>query len=317
MMAINKEKLLLNAPKERYEQQLNDTRWKLKANNIRKRDNHECQVCGAKKKQLDVHHIRYVSGREAWDYDDGDLVTLCHECHEEIHDWQDFEKLVEGGYYYDKALEGVGVVERKQSNGIWFHACWTEIDQNEGDDHGRLFYEDFSYRSQVRQARADEIEDFWDKVEKYYGIKSIIYDFGKHLKNLLPEYHPIRIKARNRYKEALKTYEEHWSFIKNTYNFTLLISDEYFALLENNRIPTYPYGYGWPPDELPQHYFNIAPVKDVKGKPKENNLRRIKFEELDFSKYRAATTDELQEWLEYEDHLADLREELYGDDLPF
>ena len=65
MMAINKEKLLLNAPKERYEQQLNDTRWKLKANNIRKRDNHECQVCGAKKKQLDVHHIRYVSGREA------------------------------------------------------------------------------------------------------------------------------------------------------------------------------------------------------------------------------------------------------------
>ena len=64
-MAINKEKLLLNAPKERYEQQLNDTRWKLKANNIRKRDNHECQVCGAKKKQLDVHHIRYVSGREA------------------------------------------------------------------------------------------------------------------------------------------------------------------------------------------------------------------------------------------------------------
>ncbi len=58
-------------------------------------------------------------------------------------------------------------------------------------------------------------------------------------------------------------------------------------------------------------------MKDVKGKTKENNLRRIKFEELDFSKYRAATTVELQEWLEYEDHLADLREELYGDDLPF
>ena len=316
-MVITKNQLRALVPKERYEQELDDARWKLKANNIRKRDNHECQLCAAKKTQLDVHHIRYISGREAWDYDDGDLVTLCHECHEEIHDWQDFEKLVEGGYYYDKALEGVGVVEHKQSNGIWFHACWTEIDQNEGEDHGRLFYEDFSYRSQVRVAKLDEIKDFWDKVEKYYSIESIIYDFGKHLKNLLPENHPIRIKARNRYKEALKTYEEQWSFIKETYNFTLLISDEYFALLENNRIPTYPYGYGWPPDELPQHYFNIAPVKDVKGKPKENNLRRIKFEELDFSKYRAATTVELQEWLEYEDHLADLREELYGDDLPF
>ena len=317
MMVITKNQLRALVPKERYEQELDDARWKLKANNIRKRDNHECQLCGAKKTQLDVHHIRYISGREAWDYDDGDLVTLCHECHEEIHDRQDFEKLVEGGYYYNKSLEGVGVVEHKQSNGVWFHACWTEVDQNEGEDHGRLFYEEFSYRSEVRVAKLDEIKDFWDKVEKYYSIESIIYDFGKHLKNLLPEYHPIRIKARNRYKEALKTYEEHWSFIKNTYNFTLLISDEYFALLENNRIPTCPYGYGWPPDELPQHYFNIAPVKDVKGKPKENNLRRIKFEELDFSKYRAATTDELQEWLEYEDHLADLREELYGDDLPF
>lgn len=255
MMVITKNQLRALVPKERYEQELDDARWKLKANNIRKRDNHECQLCGAKKTQLDVHHIRYISSREAWDYDDGDLVTLCHECHEEIHDWQDFEKLVEGGYYYNKSLEGVGVVEHKQSNGVWFHACWTEVDQNEGEDHGRLFYEEFSYRSEVRVAKLDEIKDFWDKVEKYYSIESIIYDFGKHLKNLLPEYHPIRIKARNRYKEALKTYEEHWSFIKNTYNFTLLISDEYFALLENNRIPTCPYGYGWPPDRTSSALF--------------------------------------------------------------
>lgn len=315
MMAINKEKLLLNAPTERYEQQLNDTRWKLKANNIRKRDNHECQVCGAKKKQLDVHHIRYVSGREAWDYDDGDLVTLCHECHEEIHDWQDFEKLVEGGYYYDKALEGVGVVECKQSNGIWFHACWTEIDQNEGEDHGRLFYEDFSYRSQVRQARADEIEDFWDKVEKYYGIKSIIYNFGKHLKNLLPDNHPIRIKARNCFKEAIDIYYQQLSYIRETFNFTLLVSDEYYALLEGNHIDTYP--YGWPPCELPRRYFEVAPVKDVKEKPFKDNRRQIEFNELDFSKCRAATKEELYEWLEYEEHIENFREKLYGDNLPF
>ena len=85
MMEINKEKLLLNAPKERYEQQLNDVRWKFKSDNIRIRDKHECRLCGAKKTQLDVHHIRYISGREAWDYDDGDLVTLCHSCHENLH----------------------------------------------------------------------------------------------------------------------------------------------------------------------------------------------------------------------------------------
>ena len=307
--------LAMLAPKERYEQQLDDTRWKLKANNIRKRDNHECQVCGAKKKQLDVHHIRYVSGREAWDYDDGDLVTLCHECHEEIHDWQDFENLIEGGYYYDKTLEGVGVVERKYSNSVEFHACWTEVAQNEGEDHGRLYYEDFSCRSQVRKARADEIEDFWNKVEKYYSIESIIYDFGKHLKTLLPDNHPIRIKARNCYKEALKPVEEQWRFIRETFNFTLLVSDEDFALLQDNRRDTYP--FVWPANEFPRRYFDVAPIKDVKVKPQERNLRRIPFEELDFSKYRAATTEELQEWLEYEDHIANSHEELPDDYLPF
>ena len=307
--------LAMLAPKERYEQQLDDTRWKLKANNIRKRDKHECQVCGAKKKQLDVHHIRYVSGREAWDYDDGDLVTLCHECHEEIHDWQDFENLIEGGYYYDKTLEGVGVVERKYSNSVEFHACWTEVAQNEGEDHGRLYYEDFSCRSQVRKARADEIEDFWNKVEKYYSIESIIYDFGKHLKTLLPDNHPIRIKARNCYKEALKPVEEQWRFIRETFNFTLLVSDEDFALLQDNRRDTYP--FVWPANEFPRRYFDVAPIKDVKVKPQERNLRRIPFEELDFSKYRAATTEELQEWLEYEDHIANSHEELPDDYLPF
>lgn len=313
MMEINKNQLRVLAPKERYEQELDDARWKLKANNIRKRDNHECQLCGAKKTQLDVHHIRYIPGREAWDYDDGDLVTLCHKCHEEIHDWMDFEKLVEGGYYYDKGLEGVGVVEHKYSNGIWFHACWTEVDQNEGEDHGRIYYEELSSREQVREARPDEIRDFWNKVEKYYSIESIIYSFGKHLKTLLPDNHPIRIKARNRFKEAIDIYNRQLNFIRETFNFTLLVSDKYFALFEGNHINTYP--YGWPPYELPHRYFVIAPIKDVKEKPQNNSRRQIEFNELDFSKCRAATTEELQEWIEYEEHIDNLR---YDDiDLPF
>lgn len=154
-------------------------------------------------------------------------------------------------------------------------------------------------------------------MEKYYGIDSIIYDFGKHLKKLLPENHPIRIEARNRVKEALNTFEEQSRFIKDTFNFKLLISDEYYALLNDNRRITYSCGYDWPSDELPHHFFDVAPVKNVKEKPKENNLRRIEFEELDFSRYRAATTEELQEWLEYEDHIANLHEDIPDIDLPF
>ena len=103
------------------------------------------------------------------------------------------------------------------------------------------------------------------------------------------------------------------SYIRETFNFTLLVSDEYYALLEGNHIDTYP--YGWPPCELPRRYFEVAPVKDVKDKPQVNNLRQVDFEKMDFSKYRAATTDELQEWLEYENHIANLH--IYTDDLPF
>ena len=311
MMEINKNQLSILAPKERYEQELDDANWKLKANLIRNRDNRECQLCGAKKTHLDVHHIRYISGHKAWEYDATDLVTLCHKCHEDLHDWQDFEGLVDGSYYYDKFFEGVGVVEHKQFNGIWFHACWTGLKHYEEDGHGRLYIEDFSPRENIRKATTAEIKDFWDKVERYYDVDSIIYDFGKHLKNLLPDNHPIRIKARNRFKEAIDIYNQQLSFIRETFNFTLLISDEYFALLEGNHIDTYP--YGWPPYELPRRYFKVAPIKDVKEKPLKDNRRQIDFNELDFSKCRAATTEELQEWLEYEEHLANQ----FDDDFPF
>lgn len=173
-MDDNKDIFTILVPKERYEQQLDDTRWKLKAENIRIRDKRKCRLCGANKTQLDVHHIRYINGREAWDYDDGDLVTLCHKCHEELHDGQDYEKLTPGYYYYDKVLKGVGIVKSKQSGGIWFSVCWTDDNHWSINGHGRLYIEDFLPRENVRMAKHSEINDFWSNVEKYYSIDSII-----------------------------------------------------------------------------------------------------------------------------------------------
>lgn len=314
-MEIDKNTLRYMAPKERYEQQLADVRWMFKSDNIRIRDNHKCRLCNTKKTQLDVHHIRYIKGREAWDYDDGDLVTLCHKCHEELHNWQDFESLNPGNYYYDTGAKGVGIVEHKQSDSIGFRACWTDDKHCQVDGHGRLYFDDFSPRENVRKATQTEIEDFWSKIETYYNIDTIIECFGKHLKNLFPVNHPIRVKARNRFKEALELSEKQFKFIRETFNHTLLISDEYFALLERNR--NYYHPYDWYPYELPHHYFKKVPIKDVKEKPNVNNLRIVNFDELDFSKYRAANNDELQEWLDYEYHIAYLHEDHGNDDLPF
>ncbi|MEO7293246.1 MAG: HNH endonuclease [Ginsengibacter sp.] len=34
---------------------------------------------------MQVHHKRYINGREQWEYDDEDLITLCKNCHTNLH----------------------------------------------------------------------------------------------------------------------------------------------------------------------------------------------------------------------------------------
>ena len=67
-----------------YKEQLKDRRWKKLANKIRKRDKYTCQMCG-NHKTLQVHHKHYIKGKLAWEYDDSNFITLCRDCHKEIH----------------------------------------------------------------------------------------------------------------------------------------------------------------------------------------------------------------------------------------
>lgn len=61
--------------------------WKECKERILKRDDYTCQKCGIKgdTAHLQVHHLRYIKGNKAWEYDDADLVTLCKGCHAELH----------------------------------------------------------------------------------------------------------------------------------------------------------------------------------------------------------------------------------------
>lgn len=45
------------------------------------RDGFACQVCQDETTTLHVHHVRYIKGREPWDYKDFYFVTLCETCH--------------------------------------------------------------------------------------------------------------------------------------------------------------------------------------------------------------------------------------------
>lgn len=299
------------APRERYELQLEDPRWKLKAENIRLRDKHKCRLCGVTNTQLDVHHLRYIEGKEAWDYDDGDLVTLCHRCHEKLHASLFFDSLYPGDYFYDKCLDGVGIIERIHGEEIEFNACWTENKHCQEDEHGRLYVYAETFYQNVRAATSHEIAEFWNKVERFYDIDMIVSLFGKHLKKLLPIDHPIRIKARNRFKQALEKYEEQKKFVKEKFDYYLLVSKDNFAALKTNQSFESP--FNWPTYEFPQVYFLVAPKLDVIEKPQKDNSKEVAFIDFDFNGYRAATIDETWQWVEYADHLSDLQKDM----LPF
>lgn len=66
-----------------YASQLTDPRWQKLRLEILSRDEWACTACSATDKELHVHHLRYVTGKQVWEYEDSDLVTLCRPCHAE------------------------------------------------------------------------------------------------------------------------------------------------------------------------------------------------------------------------------------------
>lgn len=66
-----------------YFEKLKDPRWQKRRLRILDRDDYTCTKCGDKKKQLQVHHSYYVSGRNPWEYPDWSLTALCGACHKE------------------------------------------------------------------------------------------------------------------------------------------------------------------------------------------------------------------------------------------
>ena len=71
--------------KEEYHQLLKDGRWQRRRLEIMQRDDFKCRDCGTTD-DLNVHHIRYLAGHKPWEYDDGDLITLCGKCHKKWHE---------------------------------------------------------------------------------------------------------------------------------------------------------------------------------------------------------------------------------------
>lgn len=67
-----------------YDNQLKTKEWKDKRVHIFKLKGHKCSICGVTHNHQ-IHHLRYISGHLAWEYDDKDLIVVCKQCHQRIH----------------------------------------------------------------------------------------------------------------------------------------------------------------------------------------------------------------------------------------
>lgn len=73
---------------EPYEFLLQRREWKAKRLIILNRDHYTCRKCGISnlsESRLHVHHKHYIYGLDPWEYKDTELITLCEDCHKEIH----------------------------------------------------------------------------------------------------------------------------------------------------------------------------------------------------------------------------------------
>jgi len=60
--------------------------WQKKRLEIMQRDEYSCVSCGDDQKTLNVHHKTYRKGADPWEYEDDNFVTLCEECHKDMHE---------------------------------------------------------------------------------------------------------------------------------------------------------------------------------------------------------------------------------------
>ena len=68
-----------------YSEQLKHPKWQRKRLEILERDDFQCQCCFDREIELAVHHKRYVDKKMVWEYDNRDLISLCKDCHFNIH----------------------------------------------------------------------------------------------------------------------------------------------------------------------------------------------------------------------------------------
>ena len=68
--------------KYNYSEERSCVEWQRKVDEIRRRDNYTCRICGTQNKQVHVHHTWYNQDLHYCYYPNHQYLTLCCNCHE-------------------------------------------------------------------------------------------------------------------------------------------------------------------------------------------------------------------------------------------
>ena len=79
--------LPLTKTKQGYSEQLEDIRWTMFRTFVFVVRGQKCEQCGSTH-YLNLHHVKYIPGRKAWEYNCNEVQVLCRECHEKVHNIQ-------------------------------------------------------------------------------------------------------------------------------------------------------------------------------------------------------------------------------------
>jgi len=67
-----------------YKEQLTHPFWIRKRDEILKRDDYSCVICGSNIHKLEVHHLCYLPDLLIWEYDNELMQTVCSKHHTQL-----------------------------------------------------------------------------------------------------------------------------------------------------------------------------------------------------------------------------------------
>lgn len=101
-----------------YSAQLRDEKWIRYRERVLGKYGRKCAICGSEER-LQVHHLKYIQNRKAWEYPFRILMVLCADCHRKVH----FVKPID----LDKHEAQVNKLEEMGQRIIYVSSVWVDF----------------------------------------------------------------------------------------------------------------------------------------------------------------------------------------------